>query len=180
MKKSYYLILTFLVLLSLSCKSSKSVASQVEVDNLNAIINSKSYRIESDWAYPQVTTAVQNAMNSGLVQPGSSSSSISLIGNSNFLEVKNDSVQSYLPYFGERRMQVGYGSSDSAIQFDGVVENYKVNPNKKGGYDISFEAQSKSEKFNVNITIFPNLNANIGVNGGSRLGIRYSGKVITK
>ncbi len=75
-------------------------------------------------------------------------------------------------------MQIGYGSNDSAIQFDGLVENHIVARNKNKGYDVSFEATSKSEKFKVNIKIFPNLKADIVISGGSRLGIRYSGKVI--
>ena len=73
---------------------------------------------------------------------------------------------------------MGYDSHDSAIQFDGLVENYIVVWSRNKGYDVSFEATSKPEKFKVNIKIFPNLKTDIVIRGDSRLGIRYSGKVI--
>jgi len=180
MKKTNLILIVLTFLIGVSCKSSKSTATQADIDDLNVIISNNRYRIESDWAYPQVTRALQQVMNSGLLQSGSSASAVSLIGNSNFLEIKGDSITSYLPYFGERQMQVGYNSNDSAIQFDGLLEGYKVTKGKKGAYDISFSAMSKSEKFNVNITIFPNLSANVTLNSGSRSGIRYSGEVISQ
>jgi hypothetical protein len=180
MKTTCHIIIILALLISVSCKSSKSTTTQAEIDNLNTIVSNNHYRIESDWAYPQVTAAVQQVMNSGLLPPGSSGSGVSLIGNSNFIEIKGDSISSYLPYFGERQMQVGYNTNDSAIQFDGIMEDYKVVKGKKDAYDISFSAMSKSEKFNVNITIFPNLSTNVTLNSGSRLGIRYSGEAISQ
>lgn len=168
---------TILLFIILSCKSSSPAYTDAEITALNLLISNGEFRIESDWAYPQVTAALQQVMSSGLMPPGSSSNAVSLIGNSNFMEIKKDIISSYLPYFGERQMQVDYGSNDSAIQFDGAMENYKVVKGKNDSYDISFNAMSKSEKFNVNIKIFPNLRADIGLSGGSRFGIRYSGKV---
>jgi hypothetical protein len=108
---------------------------------------------------------------------GSSSGSINLIGNQNFLTVSKDSISSYLPYYGERQMQVTYGGSDSAIQFDGVMNNYKVEKDKNNGYTISFEAKSKSENFKVYIKLSPNLMSNITLIGSSRFSISYSGTV---
>ena len=177
MKRSCHLLVILILLVSISCKSSKPSATQAEIDNLTEIITNKRYRIESAWAYPQITTAMQQIMSSGLMLPGNSVGAISLIGNSNFLEIKGDSISSYLPYFGERQMQVGYGINDNAIQFEGLVENYKVNKFKNTGYEVSFEATSKSEKFNVRITIFPNLKTTIGLSGGLRRQISYTGDV---
>lgn len=178
MKDACHIIVLLILLVSIACKSSKPIATQAEIDKLSKIITNNHYRIESNWAYPQVTTAVQQVMSSGLLPPGSNANSISLIGNSNFLEFKGDSISSYLPYFGERQMQVGYGGNDSAIQFDGLVQNYKVSMNKNNGYEVSFEAVSKSEKFNVYISISPNLKTTVALSGGSRFPIRYGGKVI--
>lgn len=163
----------------IACKSSEPVLTEAEMNAFNLLIEKRAYRIESDMAYPQVTAALQSVMNSSLAPLGSSASAISLIGNPNFLEIKEDSISSFLPYFGERQMQVGYGTDDSAIQFDGLVENYKAELSKKNTYDVSFEAKSKSEKFNVNIIIFSNSKADISISGGSRLAIRYSGKIVS-
>lgn len=73
---------------------------------------------------------------------------------------------------------MGYDSHDSAIQFDGLVEHYIVVWNRNKGYDVSFEAIKKPKMLKINIKIFPSLKADKGISGGSRLGIRYSGKVI--
>tara|TARA_R110000868_G_scaffold322148_1_gene583135 strand:+ start:580 stop:1083 length:504 start_codon:yes stop_codon:yes gene_type:complete len=161
-----------------SCASSKSNATAEEMAALTSLVNNRNFNIESDWAYPLSTMAMQQVLNSGLLQPGNSAGAISLIGNSNFLTISGDSISSYLPYYGERQMQVNYGGGDSAIQFDGLLEDYELVKNKNGSYTMSFVATSKSEQFNTNITIFPNLRSEIFLNSASRFPIRYSGVVV--
>ncbi len=160
-----------------SCGASKSKATEGEIAALDVLIKNKQFTIVSNWAYPQVTNAMQQVLNSGIMQPGSSSGSISLIGNANFLTISNDSITSYLPYFGERQMQVDYGGGDSAIQFDGLMENYTTVKNKDHSYDIKFNAKSNNESFNVYIKIYPSLNCDMTFNSASRFPIRYSGEV---
>ncbi len=161
----------------LSCVSSKSTASTEQIEDLTDLIDSKKFSIESDWAYPQVTNTMQQVLNSVLFQPGNNAGAINLIGNPNFLTISGDSISSYLPYYGERQMQVQYGGGDSAIQFNGLMEDYKTTRNKNDSYTISFKSKSKSEGFNTSIVIFPNLRSEIIVNGNSRFAIRYSGTV---
>ncbi|TGV01553.1 DUF4251 domain-containing protein [Flavivirga rizhaonensis] len=172
--RSIYIFIGIMMMF-FSCKASKSIATQAEIDFLNSLVNKQAFTIKSDRAYPQVTNALQQVLNSGLMQPGSSSSVISLIGNYNFLTISKDSVSSFLPYFGERQMQVAYNGGDSAIQFDGVFEDYKAVQNKDHSYTISFQAKSKLENFQVFIKLFPNLKTHITVNGNSRFPISYSG-----
>ena len=162
----------------MSCGMSKSNASAEEIAALEAMVNNRNFKIDSDWAYPRNTMAMQQVLNSGLLQPGNNAGAINLIGNSNFITISGDSISSFLPYYGERQMQVSYNGGDSAIQFDGLLEDYKVVKNKNGSYTMSFEATSKSERFNTNITIFPNLRSNISLNSASRFPISYSGTVI--
>lgn len=160
-----------------SCVSSKPTASPEQIEALANLINNKKFSIESNWAYPQATYAMQQVLNSGLFQPGNNAGAINLIGNPNFLTISGDSISSYLPYYGERQMQVQYGGGDSAIQFDGLMEDYETIRNKNESYTISFKSKSKSEGFNTSIVIFPNLRSEIIVNGNSRFSIRYSGIV---
>ncbi|GAA3607983.1 DUF4251 domain-containing protein [Flavivirga amylovorans] len=174
--KSTYIIFG-IAFMFFSCKASKSTATQAEIDFLNTVVKKQMFTIKSDWAYPQVTNALQQVLNSGLMQPGSSASAISLIGNYNFLTISKDSVSSFLPYFGERQMQVAYNGGDSAIQFDGILEDYKAILNKDNSYAISFQARSKSEGFQVFIKISPSLETNMTVNGMSRFPINYSGNL---
>lgn len=167
--------LVFIALAFISCGASKTRATDAEIEALNILIKNKQFTIESDWAYPQVTNAMQQVLNSGLLQPGSSAGSISLVGNTNFLTVSGDSISSYLPYFGERQMQVDYGGTDSGIQFSGLMKDYKTVKNKDQSFDITFNAKSNNENFNVYIKIYPSLNTDMTLNSSSRFPIRYSG-----
>lgn len=175
MRSVYFFI--GIVIIMLSCKAPKSVANQEEIDFLKTIVKKQMFTIESIWAYPQVTNAMQQVFNSGLMQPGSNAGAISLIGNSNFLTISGDSISSYLPYFGERQMQVAYNGDDSAIQFSGVLDSYKAIKNKDNSYSISFQATSNSESFRVSIRLYPNLKTDMTFNGNSRFPISYSGSL---
>lgn len=174
MNSNYLFICVFLITLS-SCKPAEYTQNQITV--FETLIKNKSYSIESNIAYPQVTNAMQQVLNSGILRPGNSASAISLIGNSNFLTVSRDSISSYLPYFGERRMNVGYNGSDSAIQLIGVLENYQVKRGKRQSYTISFNAKTKTESFVVIITLFPNLKSNLELIAIGRSSISYNGHV---
>ncbi|MCB4797737.1 DUF4251 domain-containing protein [Neotamlana laminarinivorans] len=177
MKSVIIFVLVSLVFL-LSCKSSRSKVTEAEISYLNQVIQNKNFKIESTWANPQVTNAMQQVLNSGLLQPGSNASSINLIGNSNFLKISGDSIFSYLPYFGERQMNVNYGGTDGAIKFKGLMQDYKVEKRKDSGYNISFQAKSNTENFDVFITLWPNLKTSISLNSASRFPINYTGNII--
>ena len=159
-----------------SCGPSKTM-TQAQIDALDQLVQSKQIKIESNWAYPMTTTAMQQVLNSGLLAPGSSAGGINLIGNSNELIIFGDSISSYLPYFGERQMQVDYGGDDTTIKFKGLMENYKVETIKNHSYEISFKAKSKSETFDVYITVSPNLRSTMVLNSATRHPIRYSGTI---
>ncbi|WP_165454345.1 DUF4251 domain-containing protein [Hyunsoonleella pacifica] len=169
--------LVVLMLIALSCKTSKEIATAQQYETFKALIASQEFTIESDWAYPQLTNAMTQVLNSGLMGPNNNGNSINLIGNANFLTIKGDSITSYLPYFGERQMQVAYGGTDSAIQFNGVMEDLKIEDGKKNRKIFTFRAKSNAENFNVIITLFPNNTSQIVLNGNSRFSIQYSGQV---
>tara|TARA_R110002050_G_scaffold233063_2_gene368768 strand:+ start:36125 stop:36673 length:549 start_codon:yes stop_codon:yes gene_type:complete len=172
---SYSLVI--IAFIFISCGASKTSTTEAEIDALNTLIKNRQFTIESNWVYPQVTNAMQQVLNSGILQPGSASGSISLVGNTNFLTISGDSITSYLPYFGERQMQVDYGGQDSGIQFNGLVEDYKTVKNKDQSYDIKFNAKSNNESFNVYIKLYTSLKSDMVLNGTSRFSIRYSGVV---
>ncbi|MGC6430857.1 MAG: DUF4251 domain-containing protein [Jejuia sp.] len=159
------------------CKSSKSRITAEEMEAFNKLIETKVFEIESTTAYPQLTFATSQLFDAQLLPPGSNAGAISLIGNSNFLKIKQDSVISYLPYFGERQMHVGYGGQDSAIEFNGTMKDYSVKENRNKSKTISFNAKSNAEPFLVTITLFPNLTSRITLNSASRFFISYQGTV---
>ncbi len=174
MKANIFILGSF-VLLLFSCGASKNAPTEAELAKLEQLVNNKQIIIESDWAYPQATMAMQQVANSGLLLPGNNAANISLVGNHNFLKIEGDSVTSYLPYFGERQMQINYGGTDSAIEFKGLMEGFKAEKNKNKGYNISFNAKSNNENFQVFISISPSLKSEMALNGTGRFPIRYSG-----
>lgn len=175
--KVFNVCLSFIALILLSCGTSKVTLEQINA--LDQLVKNQKFSIESDWAYPMTTTAVQQVLNSGLLPPGNSAGRINLISNANVLTISGDSISSYLPYFGERQMNVEYGGRDAAIQFDGLMEDYKIKSLKNHDYQITFKAKSKSETFDVFITITPSLKSNIILNSATRRSIRYTGSAKT-
>lgn len=172
-----YIVALSLILVNISCKSSKASGTLQQIEALEHLVQKRSFQIESQWAQPQTTYAVQQVMNSGILGPGNNSGNINLIGNPNFLKIKGDSISSYLPYYGERQMNVDYGGTDSAIELDGLMSNYKVKINKDQSRTISFEAKDNNENYSIFIRLFPNLNSDMLINSSTRFPIRYSGTV---
>lgn len=158
------------------CKSSKNTVTPAQIKTFNNLIEFKEFTIESDFAYPQVTNAMSQVLNSQLLPPGNNAGAISLIGNANFLKMKGDSIFSYLPYYGERQMQVAYGGTDSAIQFNDLMHEIEVEEHNDNSKTISFSAKSNNENFKVYIRLFQNLTSHIALNSSSRFSIRYRGK----
>ncbi|PQV47781.1 uncharacterized protein DUF4251 [Jejuia pallidilutea] len=176
MKRFCLSILVF-TMFFVACKSSKDTITPEQLATFNKLVASREFTIDSDWAYPQVTNAMSQVLNSQLLAPGNNASAINLIGNANFLTIKGDSVMSYLPYFGERQMQIAYGGTDGAIQFNGLIQDYEVKNGKNDSKVITFKAKSNTENFDVAITLFPNLKTQMMLRGASRFFIQYSGEV---
>ncbi|WP_299010206.1 DUF4251 domain-containing protein [uncultured Tenacibaculum sp.] len=178
MKRFVFFISIVFVLLS--CASSKNV-TQAEIDNLKALIESKTFEIESEWAEPQATFAMTQIANAGMLPSGSSAGNINLIGNANFFKMKNDTVAAYLPYFGERQAGGSYGGTDIGIEFEGVPKDLVVSEDKENSYKISFKIKDKNtttESYNVIVRVYPSLSSTIYVNSTQKNSIRYRGKLL--
>ncbi|MDO3695705.1 DUF4251 domain-containing protein [Wenyingzhuangia sp. chi5] len=180
MKKLRILIASSLLMVAIiSCSSSKKATIQAQINTLDSLVLNQNFTIISSWARPQVTNAMQQVMNSGLMPLGSGAGSVSLIGNSNFLTIAGDSISSHLPYYGERQMNVNYGGGDSAIKLKGLMKDYKVTKTKDHSYRIDFTAKNESnlEVFTVSIKLYSNLQSDIFINSTSRFPISYRGEI---
>ncbi len=172
-----------LILLSccvlISCTTSKKTAdTAAQIQILDQLVASKTFEIESSWAYPLVTNSISSIANAGLLPPGSTANTISLIGNTNYLRMYGDSISMYLPFFGEQRLSGGYNSMDVAIEYNGIPDAIEIKKNdKKQVYEIRFSAKSNRDFHNVFITVSPNLISNITVNSMYRNTISYRGEV---
>ena len=69
---------------------------------------------------------------------------INLGSNSNFLRIKNDSAQIYLPYFGTLTNGAAAMTNDTGVEFSGLIENYEMTvDDKKQKISVTFNDHNK-------------------------------------
>jgi len=175
MKKVFGLLVVSVLIIS--CGSMKDADATTNAE-LNDWVNNRSFEIESNFAMPMNTAAVNAVLNSGILGPGNNSNQISLIGTPNYLRIEGDSIEANLPYFGERRMGGGYNSRDAGITIDGLLKDYRVET-KRGMYIIRFDARDTqgNEMYSFTLNLSPNQNANMSVNSTQRTNIQFRGRV---
>lgn len=155
--------------------SKKIIAPNIQ---LNEMMAKKAFEIKVQSAEPQVTRAMSQIANSGMLPPGSTINRIDIGGSGYYIKVAGDSVAATLPYYGERQMGGGY-NSDSGIIFNGLAENLEISKDdSKQRYTIKFRIDGSSENYSVTISVLNNLSSTSTVSSSNRNAISYSGKVI--
>ena len=72
----------------------------------------------------------------------------------------------------------GYGQTNTGIKFEGGPTDFEISKDdKKNTYSIKFDVNDRSEAFQVNMTLFPNMTASVNINSNERFSIRYQGTV---
>ncbi len=94
------------------------------------------------------------------------------------LTVRNDSVFSYLPYFGQA-YSLPYGGG-VGMTFDAPLTEYSQRYDKKNNAEITFRTRSADDTHTFRIQIYPNASATIQVTSINRQGITYYGTVDLK
>lgn len=89
------------------------------------------------------------------------------------LEIRNDSVISYLPYFG-RAYTVPYGGGNGMI-FREPLTDYTISFDKKNAARIKFRTKTTEGTADFNLQIFPNGSSSIQVTPSNRQSISYQG-----
>ncbi len=154
-KKLRYL--SVFIVLVLGCTTSKSI-SETENTSVARLVEARQYQITNSWLMPM------------------RGRQINLIGNPNYIQIKNDSVEVFLPYFGVRQMGGAY-SGDSGIKFSGLMEAYKISENsKKKSYEIEFETHG-AETFTFFITIYQSGQTYTNVQSAERDNVSYRGVI---
>ncbi|NLZ74112.1 MAG: DUF4251 domain-containing protein [Bacteroidales bacterium] len=120
------------------------------------ILNSKQYIIEVRSAYPQSGRHINLT------------STYSLI-------IKNDTIDSYLPYFG-RAYSVPYGGGEGLI-FQSQIKKYTVEKEKEDEIKIKIETVTPEDSYTYFISVYDNLSADISVHMNKRNSIRYQGSL---
>ena len=172
------IVYSLLILCCLACTSTKTVSTTTEEDKVfESISKNDPFEIESNWAQPQVTAAF--AQLGDLLPAGSTVGNINIMGNSNYLQIKDNIVKAFLPFYGERRQGSAYRSDKMGIEFEGVPQDFKTNIGKKNSYEIRFKIKDKnysSESYMVYVQVFPNLSSSINVNSSHRSSISFRGR----
>ncbi|SFU29734.1 protein of unknown function [Pustulibacterium marinum] len=143
-----------LSLFIIGCGSSKTITTISEEDL--SLLESKQFMINNEWLLP---------MGAG---------QINLIGNPNHIQIKNDSLDVYLPYFGVRQFGGSY-NGEAGIKFSGVMTDYHVNEGKKGAKMIQFSSKDGTENFKFSITIYPEGKTLTQIISTSRDNVSYRG-----
>lgn len=169
-------VVVFISLLFIGCSSSKeAVAVNPALDTL---MSEQAFKFEVRTVEPQVTTALMQIANSGIIQPGNTIGNINVDGQGYFLSMDGDQVKAIMPYYGERQMGGGY-DSDSGIEFDGLAKDLKIEKDElKQRYRIDFNVDGSSETYMVTIAIAANLKSEVSVRSSHRNRIRYTGAVV--
>ena len=91
------------------------------------------------------------------------------------VEVRNDSLISYLPYIG-RAYNVPYGGG-KGLNFDAPIESYQEAQMKNGQWQIEIGLKNDEDTYHYTIKVFDNGNASIDVQPRQRERISYSGQM---
>lgn len=94
------------------------------------------------------------------------------------IEVRNDSVFSYLPYFGVA-YNIPYGGG-KGLNFNAPITDYKTQSLKKGKTKIDFKTGNEEDKYEYSLTIYPNGSTSLHVLPTNRQAISYSGEMDIK
>lgn len=92
------------------------------------------------------------------------------------LELRGDSVYSYLPYFG-RAYTAPYGGGNS-LNFATPVTDYDCTYTRKGAAVIRFKAKTNEDNFTFRLQIYPDGGTTIQVTPVNRQSITYYGEVV--
>lgn len=94
------------------------------------------------------------------------------------LELRGDSVLSYLPYFG-RAYSAPYGGG-KGLNFTDTVSEYDLSYDKKGVARIKFRTRTDEDNYAFNVQVFPNGSSTISVTPVNKQGITFYGEVAPK
>lgn len=146
-------MLLFVVLSTLSAQSRKEAKAEKE-QAIKEIIASENYKIDVATAYPRRGRVVQ-------------------LTSLYYLEIRNDSVFSYLPYFG-RAYSIPYGGG-KGLMFKAPIEKYKMEYDKRGVARAELTTESVEDRVKFGITIYSNGSSRIDATMQQRESISYAG-----
>lgn len=159
--KRYFNNLVLIALMAIiwcSCATSEEKAAQMaELSaNVTNALNNRDYKIAIDRMYPMKGSSRH-------VTYGYS------------VEVRNDTLISYLPYFG-RAYNVPYGGG-KGLNFTAPISSYLEFMKRNGQRHIEIGVTNDEDTYLYTIEVFDNGNSSVDVRARQRERISYSGNV---
>ena len=155
-KQIFMLLLALLVGLPTLSAQSKQEKKEQKKEAVKKLIASENYKIDVRTAMPMRGRSIP------LTSPYS-------------LEIRNDSVISYLPYFG-RAYSIPYGGGDG-LNFRAPLKEYDMKMDKKGNAVIEFVARNTVDRYEFRAKVYMNGEASINVNMQNRQSISFQGEL---
>jgi hypothetical protein len=93
------------------------------------------------------------------------------------LEVKGDSIISYLPYYG-RAYSIPYGGG-KGLNFEGTIKKFRISYPKESSMRVDFEVTNDEDYYMYALDIYNNGNTSIVVIPQRRNSINFTGKIET-
>ena len=155
-KQIFMLLLALLVGIPTLSAQSKKEKKEQKKEAVMKLIESENYKIDVNTAMPMRGRSI----------PLTSSYS---------LTIRNDSVISYLPYYG-RAYSIPYGGGDG-LNFKAILKEYNVEMDKKGNAVIKFVARNPEDRYEFRAQVYTNGEASINVNMQNRQSISFQGEL---
>lgn len=137
------------------CVTSKDNLGSTKTTNIKSQLDNKSWTFVAQSALPMAGRTIQ------------------LNGN-NELVVKNDSMQSNLPYFG-RVFSAPISPSDGGYNFSAPIKTYLISDRNKRGFEVLLSPQDRSNGEKFNLRVFENGTAMLTVSNINRQPISFNG-----
>lgn len=148
-----------IVFLFTACSTGRSALDFENFEDFSEFVDNRTFEIQHDWAQP-----LRGSM-------------IDLIGNSNYVRFKQDSVRVFLPYFGVRQFGGAY-NSEGGIKYHGPLRELEIDRNVENeNIVVEFETEEGTENLTFTITMYPNGVARTTVTSNQRDNISYRGDV---
>lgn len=161
MKKTINIILTVMAVMMLVACSTLTSAEKAErqakrAQAVEQALAARHYRVSVNMMYPRNGKAKSVSSDYGL-------------------EVKGDTLVSYLPYFG-RAYNVPYGGG-KGLNFTETLTEYHSQKLSNGATQVLIKVKNEEDVYNFTLEIFDNGSTSIDLNSRERESINYSGNM---
>lgn len=93
------------------------------------------------------------------------------------MTIKNDSVFSYLPYYGVAHSGAAFGNNNSPMRFNKPIEQYSSEVTKNG-YRVKFKVKNVNDVIDCTFHISETGSTALSVSSMNRQSINYSGDLL--